>query len=224
MGSPDGEAEREEDEGPQHEVAISRAFYLGVYPVTQGQWQRVMGNNPSHFCSGGGGKDQVRGLDTSNFPVEQVSWEEAVAFCRKLSKLPEEKRAKRRYRLPSEAEWEYACRGGASSNQPFHFGNSLSSTQANFHGDFPYGGAAKGPYLGRTTEVGAYRVSNAFGLYDLHGNVWEWCADWYDMDYYARSPRLDPPGPSRGRVRVFGPMPFSYFTCRPRAPRRPSAN
>jgi formylglycine-generating enzyme required for sulfatase activity len=183
-------------------VEISRAFYLGVYPVTQGQWQRVMGTNPSHFCPGGGGKDQVRGLDTSNFPVEQVSWEEAVAFCRKLSEVPEERRAQRVYRLPSEAEWEYACRGGAVSSTPFHFGASLSSTQANFDGDFPYGGASAGPYLARTTEVGAYRVSNGFGLYDLHGNVWEWCADWFDEDYYARSPRRDPPGASRDSGRV----------------------
>jgi uncharacterized protein (TIGR02996 family) len=203
MGSPDSEADRLEDEGPQHEVAISRAFYLGVFPVTQGQWQRVMGSNPSWFCSGGGGEDQVRGLDTRDFPVEQVSWEEAVAFCRRLSEVPEERRAKRWYRLPSEAEWEYACRGGAASSTPFHFGTSLSSTQANFNGNYPYGGAAKGPYLGRTTEVGAYKVSNGFGLYDLHGNVWDWCADVFDRGYYARSPRLDPPGPSGGWERVF---------------------
>jgi uncharacterized protein (TIGR02996 family) len=202
MGSPDSEAERGDDEGPQHEVAISRPFYLGVYPVTQAQWRRVLGSNPSWFCAGRGGRDEVRGLGTSNFPVECVGWEEAVAFCRELSELPEERRARRVYRLPSEAEWEYACRGGAASSTPFHLGPSLSSTQANFHGDHPYGGAAKGPNLGRPTEVGAYQVSNGFGLYDLHGNVYEWCADWYDENYYASSPRLDPPGPAGGPDRV----------------------
>jgi uncharacterized protein (TIGR02996 family) len=202
MGSPDGEDGRSGNEGPQHEVGISRAFYLGAYPVTQGQWQRVMGNNPSWFCASGVGKDEVRGLDTRDFPVEQVSWEEAGAFCRKLSKCLEERRAKRRYRLPSEAEWEYACRGGAASSTPFHLGASLSSTQANFDGRHPYGGAAKGRFLGRPTEVGAYQVANGFGLYDQHGNVWEWCADWYAEDYYASSPRLDPRGPSGLSLRV----------------------
>jgi uncharacterized protein (TIGR02996 family) len=202
MGSPAGEADRREDEGPQHEVAISRAFYLGVYPVTQGQWQSVMGTDPSWFCASGGGKRTVRRRrDTRNLPVEQVSWEDAVDFCGKLSELPEEKRAKRVYRLPSEAEWEYACRGGAASSTPFHFGTSLSSTQANFDGNHPYGGAAKGPSLKRTTPVGSYNP-NAWGLYDMHGNVWEWCQDWYASQYYKQSPRRDPPGPPEGSVRV----------------------
>jgi uncharacterized protein (TIGR02996 family) len=202
MGSPDSEAERGDWEGPQHEVEVTRPFYLGVFPVTQGQWQRVMGTNPSYFCSRGAGKKEVRGLDTRDFPVEQVSWEDAVAFCQKLSELPEEKRAKRLYRLPSEAEWEYACRGGASTYQPFHFGTSLSSAQANFDGNFPYGGAAKGPYLKRTTPVGSYHP-NAWGLFDMHGNVWEWCQDWLDAEYYKQSPRRDPPGPPEGSDRVF---------------------
>jgi formylglycine-generating enzyme required for sulfatase activity len=153
----------------------------------------------------------VRGLDTRDFPVERVSWEDAAAFCRKLSELPEEARENRVYRLPSEAEWEYACRGGAASSTPFHLGNSLSSAQANFDGDHPYGGAAKGPSLGRTTEVGAYPVCNAFGLFDLHGNVWEWCADWFDPDYYAKSPRTDPPGPSDGSLRVI--RGGSWYDC-----------
>src|SRR5262249_61489348 len=91
---------------------------------------------------------------------------------------PEEKQAERKYRLPTEAEWEYACRGGARVSKPFHFGDSLSSTQANFDGNYPYGGAAKGQYLKKTTPVGSYQP-NVFGLYDMHGNVWEWCADWY---------------------------------------------
>ena len=98
--------------------------------------------------------------------MEHVSWDDAVAFCRKLSELPEEKKAGRVYRLPTEAEWEYACRAGTKT--PFHYGNSLSSKQANFNGNFPYGGADKGPYLKRTAKVGSY-AANAFGLYDMHG-------------------------------------------------------
>jgi uncharacterized protein (TIGR02996 family) len=202
MGSPEDEAERGDDEGPRHEVEISRPFYLGVFPVTQAQYQKVMGSNPSYFCSLGGGKDQVKGLDTRNFPVEQVSWEDANKFCKELSKLAEEKREKRLYSLPSEAQWEYACRGGAPSSSPFHFGASLSSAQANFDGNYPYGGATVGPYLQRTSAVGAYKIANAFGLFDMHGNVWEWCADWYAADYYAHSPSKAPTGPTTGELRV----------------------
>jgi uncharacterized protein (TIGR02996 family) len=171
MGSPEGVGQA--DEHPQHEVQISQPFYLGVFPVTQAQWRAVMGNNPSWFCATGDGKNSVKGLNTDHFPVEQVSWEDVQTFLDKLAALKEEREMGRKYRLPTEAEWEYACRGGASSYQEFHFGNSLSSTQANFNGNYPYGGAAEGSYLGRTSKVGSY-PPNAFGLYDLHGNVWEW--------------------------------------------------
>jgi formylglycine-generating enzyme required for sulfatase activity len=174
---------------------------MGVYEVTQGEYEKVMGTNPSNFSPTGGYKDRVEGKDTSQFPVENVSWNDAVEFCKKLSELPEEKRSGRVYRLATEAEWEYACRGGASSSKPFHFGDSLSSTQANFDGNYPYGGAGKGPYLKRTTRVGSYQA-NTFGLYDMHGNVWEWCADWYDENYYKDSPRKDPTGPATGTSRV----------------------
>jgi uncharacterized protein (TIGR02996 family) len=201
MGSPAHEAGRGKEEGPVHEVEISRAFYLGVFPVTQREWQAVMGNNPSYFCATGEGQDEVAGLDTSDFPVEQVSWEEAQGFLERLSALPEEVNSGRKYRLPMEAEWEYACRGGACSSAAFHFGDSLTSTQANFDGNHPYGGADKGPFLGRPCPVGSYRL-NALGLYDLHGNVWEWCADWYGRLSYDISPERDPPGPPRGSGRV----------------------
>ena len=117
MGSPSGENERGGDE-EAHEVELTRPFYLGVFPVTQGQWLGVMGGNPSYFCAAGEGKEAVKGLDTGDFPVEQVSWEDAQAFLRKLAALPQEKEAGWSYRLPSEAEWEYACRGGASSSTP----------------------------------------------------------------------------------------------------------
>jgi formylglycine-generating enzyme required for sulfatase activity len=131
-------------------------------------------------------------VDTSDFPVENVSWEQAVEFCKKLTALTGERG--RENRLPTEAEWEYACRGGAPSYHVFHSGNSLLGKQANFDGTKPYGGADKGAFLNRTCKVGSYE-KNGFGLYDMHGNVWEWCADWYDKDYYGKSPPKDPPGP-----------------------------
>jgi uncharacterized protein (TIGR02996 family) len=200
MGSPAGEKERSKDE-VAHEVEITRPFYLGVFPVTQAQWRAMMGSNPSWFCATGDGKDEVKGLDIADFPVEQVSWEDARAFLGRLSALPPEKEKGWSYRLPSEAEWEYGCRGGAASSTAFCFGNSLASTQANFDGNQPYGGAENGPSLGRTCAVGSYRP-NVFGLYDLHGNVWEWCSDWYDADHYGKSPAKDPAGPSGGTYRV----------------------
>jgi formylglycine-generating enzyme required for sulfatase activity len=205
MGSPPEEEGRLIDEGPVHEVEITQPYYLGVYQVTQAEYERVMGMNPSWFSSSGQGKDQVKGQDTRRFPVEFVSWEDAVEFCRKLSEMPEEKKHGRTYRLPTEAEWEYSCRGGASDSKPFYFKDGptswLSSTQANFEGNYPYGGAAKGPYLARPTPVGSYQP-NAFGLFDMHGNVWEWCADWFDNKYYEKSPKKDPQGPEKGKRRV----------------------
>ena len=194
MGSPKEEEDHGQDE-EQHEMSITKSFYLGVYVVTQAEYEKVMGKNLSWFSPKGGGKDRVKDMDTGQFPVEMVSWDDAVAFCKKLSELPEEKKAGRVYRLPTEAEWEYACRAGTKT--AFHYGNSLSSKQANFDGNRPYGGADKGPYLERTTKVGS-NAANAFGLYDMHGNVWECCQDWYDEDYYKNSPREDTPGPAQG--------------------------
>jgi hypothetical protein len=135
--------------------------------VTQAECERVIGTNPNNFKS-------VKGRDTSRFPVENVSYEDAVEFCRQLSELHEEKRAGRLCRLPTEAEWEYSCRGGASDSKPFYFEKPsavLSAVQANFDGDYPYGGAPKGQYLQRPTPVGSYKPS-PFGLYDMHGNIW----------------------------------------------------
>jgi formylglycine-generating enzyme required for sulfatase activity len=177
----------------QHPVEITRPFYLGVYEVTQAEYEKVMGSGivPSHFSRGGKGKDKVEGMDTSRFPVEKVSWQDAVEFCARLSERDAERRAGRKYRLPTEAEWEYACRAGTRPTAPFSFGRSISSEQANFDGHHPYGGADKGTYLGRPAPVGSYRP-NAFGLYDMYGNVWEWCADCYDKDYYRKSPKQDP--------------------------------
>jgi formylglycine-generating enzyme required for sulfatase activity len=189
MGSPDDEGGRQAYEGPRHEVQITKAFYLGAHKVTQAQYQKVMGTNPSIFAAGGRAQDEVRGLSTDDFPVDSVSYPDAVAFCAKLSALPGEKGARRVYRLPTEAEWEYACRAGTTT--PFHFGKSASSTQANFNGSQPYGGAPTGPNLGRTCKVGSYKP-NAWGLFDMHGNLWEWVADRYDPNGYTARPRKDP--------------------------------
>jgi formylglycine-generating enzyme required for sulfatase activity len=161
-------------------------FEIAVHDVTQGQWEAIMGmgNNPSWFSRKGGGRGNV--LDISDeelklFPVETVSWDDVQAF---LQKLNEKERGRGYlYRLPTEAEWEYACRGGATSLEEcsYHFyfdkpTNDLSSEQANFNGNLPFGKAPKGPYLQRPTRVGAY-PSNKLGLCDMHGNVWQWCAD-----------------------------------------------
>ena len=192
MGSPTTEAEREPEE-LAHEVTITRSFYMSVYEVTQQQYLKVMGTVQgrgkyvAHFNPDNGG--------SPDHPVEQVRWPDAVDFCRKLSGLDEERKAGRTYRLPTEAEWEYACRAGTKT--AFHFGNALSAKQANFNGNYPYGDATKGPYVRKTAKVGSY-PPNAFGLYDMHGNVSEWCSDYYDEDYYKNSPTKDPQGPAKG--------------------------
>jgi formylglycine-generating enzyme required for sulfatase activity len=203
-------------EGPQHEVEITRPFYLGAFEVTQEQYQKVMGKAPSWFSATGKGKDEVAGLDTRSFPVESVSWDDAVEFCEKLSALPTERKAGRTYRLPTEAEWEYACRGGAPSAAPFHVGASLATSQANFGaGGANFGAVPEKGALRRTCPVGSYKP-NAWGLYDMHGNVHEWCADWFDKDYYATSPKRGPQGPSSGSKRVVrgGNWVFPAHGCR----------
>jgi formylglycine-generating enzyme required for sulfatase activity len=187
MGSPRSETERRSEE-VQHEVVITKPFYLGVYEVTQREWLTVMGTKQRAVF------DSARG-GSPDHPMEDVLWPDAAGFCTKLSDQPEEKRAGRKYRLPTEAEWEYACRAGTTT--AFHLGSKLSSQQANFNGSFPYGAVEKGPYVRKTAKVGSYKPS-AFGLYDMHGNVAEWCSDWYDEDYYARSPAKDPLGPPMG--------------------------
>jgi formylglycine-generating enzyme required for sulfatase activity len=188
MGSTDADEESSRSEQPQHRVRITRPFYVGTYEVTQVEYERVMRKNPSRYWKAGDEARRVRGLDTSRFPVESVTWDNAVAFCGLLSGLAEEQQAGRTYRLPTEAEWEYACRAGTTA--PFHVGWPLELRQANFsHYQGRTTGKASG--VGRPAPVGSYRPS-AFGLFDLHGNVWEWCADSYDVDYYAHSPADDP--------------------------------
>ncbi len=159
MGSPPAETDRVSSEGPQHTVTV-QPFFMGKYTVTQEQYQAVMGNNPSGFKG-------------SKRPVEKVSWDNATEFCAKLSQ-----RTGKTYRLPSEAEWEYACRAGTTT--PFYFGATITTDLVNYHGNYPYGSAPKGEFRQQTTDVGIF-PPNAFLLYDMHGNVWEWCQDtWHD--------------------------------------------
>ena len=182
MGSPANRKAFWNDEGPQHRVTITKPYYLGKYEVTQAQWQVVMGSNPSNFSG------------CPDCPVEQVSWDDCQAYCKKLSA-----KTGRTIRLPTEAEWEYACRAGTVT--PFHTGPTISTAQANYNGNFPYGSGSKGEYRQRTTKVGSFSP-NGFGLYDMHGNVWEWCQDWYGEKYYGSSPGTDPSGPTTGSWRV----------------------
>lgn len=159
MGSPPSENNRKSNEEPQHTVKMS-TFFISKFAITQEQYQQVMGSNPSKF----------NGMKR---PVESVSWNDAVDFCKVLSLKTE-----RTYRLPSEAEWEYACR--ADTATPFHFGETITADLANYNGDSTYASGPKGENRKQTTEVGSF-LPNAFGLYDMHGNVWEWCEDtWHD--------------------------------------------
>ncbi len=187
-------------EGPQHRVRITRPFYLGMTEVMQGEFKRVMGTNPSWFCATGKLKDAVAGQDTKRFPVGNVSWDDAVEFCRELSDLPEEAAAGRTYRLPSEAQWEYACRAGSRGRYGFiSEGKAIpKESYENELSDYGWFGGNAG---GITHAVGLKRASG-WGLYDMHGNVWEWCQDRYDQEYYAKSPVDDPGGPPGGSYRV----------------------
>jgi len=181
MGSPEDEKDRRENEN-QVQVLISHGLWLASTPVTQGQWQALMGNNPSHFTG------------SMDLPVEQVSWNDVWDFCAKLNAV-ENLPNSYHYALPTEAQWKYACRAGTTT--PFHFGSTLNGKIANCSGDDTYGTETDWPYLGQTSIVGSYSP-NSWGLHDMHGNVWEWCADWNG----DRLPGgIDPSGPTTGAYR-----------------------
>ena len=184
MGSPDSDKDAKDDEKPRHEVEITKDFYLGKYLVTQEQYKAVMGDSPSYFCASGNGKKAVEGLDTKRFPMENVSWEDAGAFCKKLSE-----KVHRVVVLPTEAQWEYACRAGTETR--FSCGDDLTAKDANFDDK-----------LRRPGQVGSY-PANPWGLYDMHGDVLEWCADYYDAKYYGNAAKKDPENATKSNDRVF---------------------
>ncbi|MEI6233889.1 MAG: SUMF1/EgtB/PvdO family nonheme iron enzyme [Planctomycetota bacterium] len=184
MGSPESEPERLSSREKQHRVTISKDFYMGKYAVTQEQYEAVMGTNPSYFTKEKGGPKH---------PVEQVSWEDAVEFCKKLST-----RSGKTIALPSEAQWEYACRAGTTT--PFNFEGPISSDKVNYDATISYDGSAKGLYRQKTTPVGTF-APNKWGLYDMHGNVYQLCADLYKAEYETLS-ATDPLNNSDGTARV----------------------
>ncbi len=217
MGAPENERSAGREEKPQHDVEISRPFYMGRYEVSQTVYRKVMDGKkvqregswrlatkiPAAFSRTGHLSQLVKSLsdsDVADLPVESISWLEANEFCEELNKRIPEKNNNRRYRLPTEAEWEYACRAGSAT--PFSFGKYLNGADANVDGKFPYEVNQNGPVQKRTEVVGRSGPENVFGLFDLHGNVWEWCQDFYDAEYYEQSPKLDPKGPPAGTGHV----------------------
>jgi len=169
----------------RHKVEITKPFFMSVYEVTQHEYQRVMGKNPAYFQKDGNGDQYVEGMVTKNFPVDSVNWFDAKEFCEKLNEL--EKGARFTYRLPTEAEWEYACRGGTETI--YYYGDTCRGINANNRGMDPYPDAnsagdtkIEGPFLNRTCVVGSYKA-NPWGLHDMNGNVYEWVEDWFSSTY-----------------------------------------
>ncbi|MCL2271679.1 MAG: formylglycine-generating enzyme family protein [Treponema sp.] len=201
MGSPGNEVNRNSDEF-QRQITLG-PFFIGKYTVTQAEYERIMGKSPSRFKKEG-----------DNLPVENVTWFDAIEFCNKLSELEKLtpvyaitgtgnertvswNRNANGFRLPTEAEWEYSCRAG--TNTAFNTGNNVGTYEANYDGKSPYNNNAAGAYIRKTVPVGSYQA-NEWGLYDMHGNVWEWCWDWYGN--YAAGAQTNPIGPASGTYRV----------------------
>lgn len=199
MGVPRDEYGRlEEDELPQHEVAITRPFYMGVYEVTQSQYESVTGVNPSHFKNS---------KNNSQLPVENVTWYQAHEFCVKLSDHPQEKSKGRKYRLPTEAEWEYACRAGTKTAYGFGADRKMLGQYAWYLDN-----------SGEKTHPVGEKLPNPFGLYDMHGNVSEWCSDWFAT--YPSEPVMDPHGPITGDYKVHRGSSFNHWAIHLRSGNR----
>ena len=208
MGSPEVDKQAQDDEKPQHRVRITRSFFLGVYEVTQAQYEAVTGSNPSYFSENGGGKDRVAGQSTGLHPVESVTWVDAVKFCNRLTeregqaafyeidgenvRVPDWSRPG--YRLPTEAEWEYACR----TNQLPRTHDSPGGTVGTSLGEFAW----YSDNSGRKTHPVGMKRPNGLGIFDMFGNVWEWCWDGYSADYYKMSSDDDPHGLDGALLRV----------------------
>ena len=188
MGSPADEPEREENE-TQHQVTFSRGFWIAETPVTQALWEIFMGDNPSYFKG-------------AELPVEQVSWDDAQRFINKLNGMKPELQLC----LPTEAQWEYACRAGTTT--PFYFGDNITTDQVNYDGNYPYNNGKKGEARNQTVEVKSL-PPNAWGLYQMHGNVREWCQDWYGQ--YPSQPVTDPQGAVSGAYRVLRGGSWFFF-------------
>ena len=185
MGSPEEEPGHREHESPTHEVRITRPFYMSVVPVTQAQYEAVKHKNPSKFNKHHGGGPE--------HPVESVTWDQAFRFCDRLARMPEEEVHHRAYRLPTEAEWEYAARAGTLT--PFSCGERLTGRDAVYAG----GG---GKFSSKGTGPVAQTLANPWGVHDVHGNVQEWVNDWFEEYYYFESPPDDPHGPKHGTLRT----------------------
>ena len=200
MGCTDEQKRCQDDEKPAHNVTLND-FYIGKYEVTQKLWREVMGNNPSDF------------IDCDDCPVEQVSWDDVQIFLQKLSQ-----QTGRQYRLPTEAEWEYAARGGGKAVLFGNGQNTADPAQINFDANATYKKtySIAGTYRKNTVPVGSLNSANALGLYDMSGNVWEWCSDWYNPIYYENSPASNPTGPTTGTHRVFrgGSWDYGLRECR----------
>ncbi len=223
MGSPTSEAERDANE-VQHTVTLTQGFYAGQYPVTQGEYQSVTGVNPSYFTTRDYYGNSIS--PDTNRPVEQVSWSDATNYCALLTQqqlaaglLP----PGYVFRLPTESEWEYACRAGTTN--AFYYTNALHGGMANFYDHYEYDASfgdilvpnPSVPWLGRTSTVGSYQT-NAFGLYDMAGNVWEWCQDWYGA--YPSGSVTNPPVPASGSTRIFRGGSWASFGVNCRSAKR----
>ena len=194
MGSPDNESGRDDDE-TLHSVKLTQGYWLAKYEITQGQWEKVMGNNPSAFKSCG-----------NNCPAEQISWDDVQQFIKKINTQGNGK-----FRLPTEAEWEYAARAGTRT--PFSFGNNITPKQVNYDGNYPYGDKTKRLYRSKTVPIGSL-PENKWGLHEMHGNVHEWVQDRYQN--YPTGTTINPTGPSSGSFRVYrgGSWYGTSWSCR----------